>query len=57
MDEGYIPKSKIDNEQTKFLDMHCKCGAAILATFGTKELELLENDRIELQRYRKLMIG
>lgn len=52
---GYIPKGKIDTEQTKFLDMHCKCGsAAILSSFGFEELEKMENDKIELQRYRMM---
>lgn len=53
IDCGYIPKSKIDTEQTKFLDTHCKCGAAvILASFPLEELEVMENDKIEMQRYR-----
>lgn len=51
-DEGYIPKSKIDTGQTKFLDMHCKCGApAILATFSLEELDFMEHDRIDSKRY------
>jgi hypothetical protein len=52
---GYIPKSKIDTEQTKFLDMHCKCGsAAILATFSLEELDFMINDKIESRRYGML---
>lgn len=52
---GYIPKSKIDTEQTKFLDMHCKCGEpAILVTFSLEELDFMENDRIESRRYGML---
>ena len=55
IDCGYIPKSKIDTEQTKFLDTHCKCGAAvILASFEFEELEKMVNDGIELQRYKML---
>ena len=55
IDCGYIPKSKIDTEQTKFLDIHCKCGAAvILASFEFEELEKMVNDGIELQRYKML---
>lgn len=51
-DCGYIPTSNIDTEQTKFLDTHCKCGApVILATFSLEELDFMENDRIESQRY------
>lgn len=54
-DEGYIPKTRIDNEQTKFLDMHCKCGApAVLATFSLEELDFMEHDRIESRRYGML---
>lgn len=49
---GYIPKSKIDTEQTRFLDTHCKCGApVILATFSLEELDFMKNDRIESRRY------
>jgi hypothetical protein len=52
---GYIPKSKIDTEQTKFLDMHCKCGCpAILATFSLEELDFMINDKIESERYGNL---
>lgn len=55
IDCGYIPKSKIDTEQTKFLDIRCKCGAAvILASFEFEELEKMVNDCIELQRYKML---
>ena len=51
-DEGYIPKNMIDNEQTKFLDMHCKCGApVILATFSLEELDFMVHDRIESRKY------
>lgn len=51
-DCGYIPKSKIDTEQTKFLDTHCKCGdPVILATFSLEELDFMEHDRIESRRY------
>jgi hypothetical protein len=54
-DEGYVPKSKIDAEQTKFLDTHCTCGAAvILATFSLEELDFIETDRIEARRYGML---
>ena len=49
---GYIPKSNIDTEQTKFLDTHCKCGApVILATFSLEELDFMEHDRIESRSY------
>jgi hypothetical protein len=52
---GYIPKSKIDTEQTKFLDMHCKCGCpAVLATFSLEELDFIINDKIESERYGRL---
>lgn|SRR3990167_1744310 len=52
IDCGYIPKNKIDTGQTKFLDMHCKCGApAILATFSLEDLDFMEYDRIESRRY------
>lgn len=55
IDEGYIPKSKIDTGQIKFLDTHCICGAAvILATFDLEELDFIENDRIEARRYGML---
>ena len=55
IDCGFIPKNKIDTEQTKFLDMHCKCGCpAILASFGFEELENMENDRVELIKYRRM---
>lgn len=55
IDCGYIPKNKIDTEQTKFLDTHCKCGAAVvLASFGFEELEKMENDRIELLKYKMM---
>jgi hypothetical protein len=55
IDCGYIPKSKIDIEQTKFLDMHCKCGApAILATFSLEELDFMEHDRMESLKYGRL---
>lgn len=55
IDCGYIPKSKIDTEQTRFLDAHCKCGAAvILATFSNEELEFMKNDIIESRKYGML---
>ncbi len=55
IDCGYIPKSKIDTEQTKFLDTHCKCGVAVvLATFSNDELEFMINDMIESRKYGML---
>lgn len=39
--EGYIPKNKIDTEQTKYLDMHCKCGDPVVRkSFTSEELDL-----------------
>lgn len=54
--ERFIPKSKIDTEQTKYLDMHCKCGdPVVIASFTLEELEIMENDRIESRKYENMV--
>jgi len=54
---GYIPYSKLDNE-TKYLDIHCKCGDnCIYASFTEEEIAMMvynkEQDDLYYQHYKR----
>lgn len=53
---GYVPESKIDKENTIYLDMHCKCGNATqYADFTEEEIDKMIEDRCISERYSKEM--
>jgi len=52
---GYVPESKMDKENTKYLDLHCKCGNAVqYADITDAEIQQMMNDEFESVRYSNL---
>lgn len=48
LEEGFVSKDSEDLEQTKYLDMHCKCGAPmIIEEFDRDKLFEMYNAKIE----------
>ena len=52
---GFIQLSMVDRE-TKFLDLHCKCGSpATWASFSEEEIVKMVEDKIESDRCVEMM--
>ncbi len=52
---GFIPLSMVDQD-TKYLDLHCKCGTpAVYASFSEEEILKIVESRTESERFADLL--
>lgn len=53
--DGFIPLSMIDKD-TKFIDLHCKCGMpAVYSPFTEEEILSMIDERVESRKNEKIL--